>query len=70
MKDNFDQHKWFKNQYLNENINPIDDIEAKSDPRNLKHLQDLLRIFTTDLIDKEIDKKDIKSYLSQFIDQI
>jgi len=70
MKDNFDEYKWFKNQYLNENDNTINNIELLADPRDLKYLKDLLRIIITDLNAQDVDIEDIKLYLSQFIDQI
>ena len=77
--DNFDSHKWFKKQYLEEaNINEseeefqeyIERFEAIANIRDLKTLRDMLRIVSADWMQDGFDKEDIKKYINHYIDQI
>jgi hypothetical protein len=79
MSDNFDSHKWFKKQYLEEaNINEseeefqeyIERFEAIANIRDLKTLRDMLRIVSADWMQDGFDKEDIKKYINHYIDQI
>ena len=79
MPDNFDSHKWFKKQYLEEaNINEseeefqeyIERFEAIANIRDLKTLRDMLRIVSADWMQDGFDKEDIKKYINHYIDQI
>ena len=78
MSDNFDSHKWFKKQYLEEaNLNErwlgpeqIQRFEGTANMRDLKTLQDMLRIVSADWMQEGFDKEDIKEYVSNYIDQI
>ena len=47
MNEDFDTHKWFKNQYLNEEYQPLDTdgyIEAMN-PELFDHIDEIVRIF-------------------------
>ena len=79
MSDNFDSHKWFKKQYLEEaNLNEseeefqeyIERFEAIANIRDLKTLRDMLRIVSADWMQDGFDKEDIKKYINHYIDQI
>ena len=48
MNGDFDTHKWFKNQYLNEEYQPLDTdgyIEAMN-PELFDHIDEIVRIFS------------------------
>ena len=78
MQDNFDTHKWFKKQYLNESdvkegllgLEQIDRFESTANIRDLKTLQDMIRIVGTDWMQEGFEKGDIKEYISYLIDGI
>jgi hypothetical protein len=78
MKDNFSAYKWFRDQHLNEgdildeNLPPhyIDRMEGLAVIQDLKQLQDLLRIQTTNWMQEGFEKEDVKDYINMFIDQI
>jgi len=79
MSDNFDSHKWFKKQYLEEaNINEvgwlgpeqIERFEGTANMRDLKLLHDMLRIVSTEWFEEGFEKEDIKEYINHYIDQI
>jgi predicted DNA-binding ArsR family transcriptional regulator len=78
MPDNFDSHKWFKKQYLEEaNINEnwlgqeqIERFEGTVNMRDLKTLQDMLRIVGSEWMQEGFEKEDIKEYVNYYIDQI
>ena len=78
MSDNFDSHKWFKKQYLEEaNINEswlgpeqIERFEGTANMRDLKTLQDMLRIVFSGWMQEGFEKEDIKEYINHYIDQI
>jgi len=78
MSDNFDSHKWFKKQYLEEaNINEnwlgqeqIERFEGTVNMRDLKTLQDMLRIVGSEWMQEGFEKEDIKEYVNYYIDQI
>ena len=78
MAGNFDTHKWFKKQYLeeagiNENMlgpEQIDRFEGTVNMRDLKALQDMIRIVGSDWIQEGFEKGDIKEYINHLIDEI
>ena len=78
MSDNFDSHKWFKKQYLEEaNINEswlgpeqIERFEGTANMRDLKTLQDMLRMVGSEWMQEGFEKEDIKEYVNYYIDQI
>jgi hypothetical protein len=78
MQDNFDTHKWFKKQYLNESdvkegllgLEQIDRFESTANIRDLKTLQDMIRIVGTDWMQEGFEKGDIKEYINYLIDGI
>ena len=78
MSDNFDAHKWFKKQYLEEaNINEswlgqeqIERFEGTANMRDLKTLQDMLRMVGSEWMQEGFEKEDIKEYVNYYIDQI
>lgn len=78
MPDNFDSHKWFKNQYLEEaNINErwlgpeqIERFEDTAKIRDLQTLHDMLRMVGSEWMQEGFDKEDIKEYINYYIDQI
>tara|TARA_B110000211_G_C13709574_1_gene391121 strand:+ start:36 stop:272 length:237 start_codon:yes stop_codon:yes gene_type:complete len=78
MSDNFDSHKWFKKQYLEEaNINEswlgpeqIERFEGTANMRDLKTLQDMLRMVGSEWMQEGFEKEDIKEYINHYIDQI
>ena len=78
MSDNFDSHKWFKKQYLEEaNINEswlgpeqIERFEGTANARDLKTLQDMLRMVGSEWMQEGFEKEDIKEYVNYYIDQI
>jgi hypothetical protein len=81
MKDNFNHRKWFKNQYLGEStedtikermLSPdqIERFEGTANMRDLKTLQDMLRMVGSEWMQDGFDKEDIKEYINHYIDQI
>lgn len=81
MKDNFNHRKWFKNQYLGEStedtikermLSPdqIERFEGLANMRDLKTLQDMLRMVGSEWMQDGFDKEDIKEYINHYIDQI
>jgi hypothetical protein len=78
MVGNFDTHKWFKKQYLEkEDINEswlgpdqIDRFENTANMRDLKTLQDMIRIVGLDWMQEGFEKGDIKEYINHLIDEI
>jgi len=79
MPDNFDSHKWFKKQYLEEaNINEagwlgpeqIERFEGTANMRDLKLLHDMLRMVGSEWMQEGFEKEDIKKYINHYIDQI
>jgi len=81
MKDNFNHRRWFKNQYLGEStedtinemmLNPdqIERFEGTANMRDLKTLQDMLRMVGSEWMQEGFDKEDIKEYINHYIDQI
>ena len=82
---NFDTRKWFKKQYfeeagINEDKIPvkegwlgpeqIDRFEGTANMRDLKTLQDMIRIVGTDWMQEGFEKGDIKEYINYLIDEI
>tara|TARA_Y100000034_G_scaffold108853_1_gene139546 strand:- start:191 stop:427 length:237 start_codon:yes stop_codon:yes gene_type:complete len=78
MVGNFDTHKWFKKQYLEKaDINEswlgpdqIDRFENKANMRDLKTLQDMIRIVGLDWMQEGFEKWQIKEYINYLIDEI
>jgi len=81
MKDNFNHRRWFKNQYLGEStedtikemmLSPdqIQRFEGTANMRDLKTLQDMLRMVGSEWMQEGFDKEDIKEYINHYIDQI
>ncbi len=78
MVGNFDTYKWFKKQYKEEsNINEswlgpdqIDRFEGTANMRDLKTLQDLVRIVGSEWMQEGFEKGDIKEYINHLIDGI
>ena len=78
MTDNFDSHKWFKKQYLEESelnerwLGPeqIERFQGTANMRDLKTLHDMLRIVSTEWFEDGFSKEDIKEYINYYIDQI
>tara|TARA_Y100000296_G_scaffold71818_1_gene87641 strand:- start:191 stop:427 length:237 start_codon:yes stop_codon:yes gene_type:complete len=78
MGKNFDTHKWFKKQYLEEaGINEswlgpeqIDRFEGTANGRELGLLQDMIKIVGTDWMQEGFEKGDIKEYINHLIDEI
>jgi len=79
--DNFDLNKWYKKSYKNdlkENdtyegwLGPqqIERFEGTVDMRDLKTLQDLIRIVGTEWMQEGFEKGDIKEYINHLIDEI
>jgi len=78
MIGNFDTHKWFKKQYLEEaNIKErwlgpeqIQRFEGTVNGRELELLQDMIRIVGADWMVEGFEKGDIKEYINHLIDEI
>ena len=78
MVGNFDTHKWFKKQYLEEagikegwlGPDQIDRFENTANMRDLKTLQDMIRIVGLDWMQEGFEKGDIKEYINYLIDEI
>ncbi len=78
MAENFDTHKWFKKQYLEEadikerwlGQEQIDRFEGTVNIRDLKVLQDMIRINGTNWMQEGFEKGDIKEYINYLIDEI
>ena len=77
MEKNFDTHKWFKRQYLEEaGINEswlgpdqIDRFEGTANMRDLKTLQDMIFVLSTYWMQEGFEKEDIKEYINHLIDK-
>ena len=85
MADNFDTHKWFKDQYLaeiedkslnpqyidNSVINAMEGIDLENTRTStLREIKESLRILTTEWLDKGYTKEDVIWYFSKFIKNI
>ena len=78
MAGDFDTTRWFKKQYLeeagiNENMlspEQIDRFEFTVNMRDLKVLQDMIRIVGSDWMQDGFEKGDIKEYINHLIDEI
>ena len=70
MEDNFNQHKWFRNQRLSEavSMDSLDKLEELANIRNLNLMKDSLKMVTTEWIQEGFPKEDIKNYISNLID--
>jgi len=72
MEDNFNHHKWFRKQRLNEAVSmeALDRLEGLANIRNLQLMKDSLRMLTADWVQEGFEKEDIKDYVSHLIDNI
>ena len=72
MEDNFNQHKWFRNQRLSEavSMDALDRLEGLANIRDLKLMKDSLRMVTAEWMLEGFEKEDIKDYISYLIDNI
>ena len=70
MEDNFNQHKWFRDQRLSEavSMDALDKLEELANIRNLNLMKDSLKMVTTEWIQEGFEKEDIKNYISNLID--
>jgi len=70
MEDNFNQHKWFRDQRLSEavSMDSLDKLEELANIRNLNLMKDSLKMVTTEWIQEGFEKEDIKNYISNLID--
>ena len=69
MGDNFNHHEWFRKQRLSENasFDSINRMEGLANVRDLKLMQDSLRILTSEWMKEGFEKEDIKEYVSYLI---